>query len=154
MNKIFIFDHFCPDKSFFEISVNHSGRLRCRITNMYGEEGGEGRLLLPSSPLPFPRPSQVRGGARAHNRRHAHKLMDVGVDKIFRDTLLSSLAMGESVLVKLGFDDNDVRHVSDTFRDADEKLLLEQHALQDSEDKLIQSAKDAAWSHRVKQMIE
>ena len=82
--------------------------------------------------------------ARAHNRRHAHKLMDIGVDKIFRDTLLSSLAMGESVLAKLGFDDTDVRHVSDTFRDADEKLLLEQYAMHESEEKLIQSAKDAA----------
>jgi len=82
--------------------------------------------------------------ARAHNRRHAHKLMDVGVDKIFRDTLLSSLAMGESVLAKLGFDDTDVRHVSDTFRDADEKLLMEQYAMHESEEKLIQSPKDAA----------
>ena len=82
--------------------------------------------------------------ARAHNRRHAHMLMDVGVDRIFRDTLLSSLAMGESVLSKLGLDESNVRHVSDTFRDADEKLLLEQYAMHESEDKLIQSAKDAA----------
>ena len=70
--------------------------------------------------------------------------MDIGVDHIFRDTLLSSLAMGESVLSKLGLDENDVRHVSDTFREADEKLLLEQYAMQDSEDQLIQSARDAA----------
>jgi glutathione-regulated potassium-efflux system ancillary protein KefC len=82
--------------------------------------------------------------ARAHNRRHAHKLMHVGVDRIFRDTLLSSLAMGETVLSALGLDDNAVRRVSDTFREADEKLLIEQFALQDSEDRLIQSAKDAA----------
>ena len=82
--------------------------------------------------------------ARAHNRRHAHKLMDVGVDKIFRDTLLSSLAMGETVLERLGLDDKDVRHVSDTFREADEKLLVEQYAMHESEEKLIQSSKDAA----------
>ncbi len=82
--------------------------------------------------------------ARAHNRRHAHKLMDIGVDRIFRDTLLSSLAMGESVLEKLGLDQNDVRHVADTFRDADEKLLMEQYAMHESEEQLIQSAKDAA----------
>lgn len=82
--------------------------------------------------------------ARAHNRRHAHKLMDVGVNHIFRDTLLSSLAMGESVLTKLGLDEKDVRHVADTFREADEKLLLEQYAMRDSEDRLIQSARDAA----------
>ena len=82
--------------------------------------------------------------ARAHNRRHAHKLMDVGVDKIFRDTLLSSLAMGETVLEKLGLDENDVRHVSGAFRDADEKLLIEQYAMHESEEQLIQSARDAA----------
>jgi hypothetical protein len=52
--------------------------------------------------------------------------------------------MGESVLSALGFGDNDVRHISGTFREADEKLLLEQFAVRDSEEKLIQSAKDAA----------
>ena len=82
--------------------------------------------------------------ARAHNRRHAHKLMDVGVDYIFRDTLLSSLAMGESVLTALGFGEKEVRHISGAFREADEKLLIEQFALQDSEEQLIQSARDAA----------
>jgi voltage-gated potassium channel Kch len=82
--------------------------------------------------------------ARAHNRRHAHKLMDAGVDHIIRDTLLSSIAMGERVLEKLGLDDNDVRHVSAMFRERDEKLLFEQHAIQDSEKKLIQSSRDSA----------
>lgn len=82
--------------------------------------------------------------ARAHNRRHAHKLMDVGVDHIVRDTLLSSLAMGETVLQGLGLEDDDARHVSNMFREHDERLLLEQHAIQHSEEQLIQSAKDAA----------
>ena len=82
--------------------------------------------------------------ARAHNRRHAHKLMDIGVDHIIRDTLLSSIAMGEVVLDGLGLDENDVRQVSDMFRERDEKLLLEQHAIQDSEKQLIQSARDSA----------
>ena len=71
-------------------------------------------------------------------------LFIIGLDLIFRDTLLSSLAMGESVLEKLGLEKNEVRQVSDTFRDADEKLLLEQHALQGSEKRLVQSATDAA----------
>ena len=70
--------------------------------------------------------------------------MDVGVDHIIRDTLLSSIAMGEVVLDGLGLDDNDVRHVSDMFRERDEKLLVEQHAIQDSEKQLIQSARDSA----------
>ena len=45
---------------------------------------------------------QLKIVARARNRRHAHKLMDVGVDHIMRDTLLSSLAMAEFALQDLG----------------------------------------------------
>jgi glutathione-regulated potassium-efflux system protein KefB len=52
--------------------------------------------------------------------------------------------MGGNVLSSLGFGEEEVRHISGTFREADEKLLMEQFALQDSEEKLIQSAKDAA----------
>ena len=40
--------------------------------------------------------------ARARNRRHAHKMMDLGIEHIFRETLLSSLAMTELVLLSLG----------------------------------------------------
>jgi voltage-gated potassium channel Kch len=82
--------------------------------------------------------------ARAHNRRHAHKLMDAGVKHIFRDTLLSSIAMGESVLERIGLTSSDVQHVSEMFLEHDERLLREQHEIQDSEEKLVQSAKNAA----------
>ena len=82
--------------------------------------------------------------ARARNRRHVHKLMDLGVQRVFRDTLLSSLAMAEDVLGSLGYDGDEAAHVARRFREYDEKLLREQHAVHDTEDKLIQSARDAA----------
>lgn len=82
--------------------------------------------------------------ARAHNRRHAHKLMDLGIDLIVRDTLHSSIKMGERVLADIGFDTAEVRRISNTFREHDEKLLIEQHAIHSSEEKLIQSARDTA----------
>ncbi len=82
--------------------------------------------------------------ARARNRRHAHTLMDLGIKDICRETLLSSIALGESVLDKLGFDTDEVEHIGRTFRERDAQLLAEQHAIHDSEDKLIQSAKDTA----------
>ena len=82
--------------------------------------------------------------ARARNRRHAHTLMDLGIKDICRETLLSSIALGESVLDKLGFDTDEVDHIGRTFRERDAQLLAEQHAIHDSEDKLIQSAKDTA----------
>ncbi len=82
--------------------------------------------------------------ARARNRRHAHTLMDLGIKDISRETLLSSIALGESVLDKLGFDTDEVERIGQTFRERDARLLAEQHAIHDSEEKLIQSAKDTA----------
>lgn len=82
--------------------------------------------------------------ARARNRRHAHRLMDIGVQHIFRETLLSSLAMSEQVLTNLGYSEEEAKHVVDSFSERDAALLLEQHAIHDSEEKLIQSSKDTA----------
>ena len=89
----------------------------------------------------FPRLKIV---ARARNRRHAHKLMDLGVDHIIRDTLLSSMAMAEHVLEELKLSADTAKHVAKTFLDRDEALLRDQHAVHDSEEKLIQSHRDAA----------
>jgi monovalent cation:proton antiporter-2 (CPA2) family protein len=82
--------------------------------------------------------------ARARNRRHVHKLMDLGVLHIFRETLLSSLAMSEQVLTALGQSPAEAKHIADSFSERDSQLLLEQHAIHDSEEKLIQSSKDTA----------
>jgi voltage-gated potassium channel Kch len=82
--------------------------------------------------------------ARARNRRHAHALMDLGIEHIFRETLLSSIALSERVLTSLGLDDDDVQHVVTMFRDRDIRLLREQHAIYQSEEELIQSSKDTA----------
>ncbi|NQV85672.1 MAG: NAD-binding protein, partial [Woeseiaceae bacterium] len=82
--------------------------------------------------------------ARARNRRHVHKLMDIGVRHIFRETLLTSLAMSEQILTDLGQTPEDAKHLVDTFSKRDEQLLLEQYAIHESEEMLIQSTKDTA----------
>jgi len=82
--------------------------------------------------------------ARARNRRHAHKLMDLGITHIFRDTLLSSVAMSQSVLGTLGMSDEEANKVANMFLEHDERLLKETHAVHDSEEKLIQSSRETA----------
>ena len=82
--------------------------------------------------------------ARARNRRHAYNLMDLGIEHIFRETLQSSLAMSETVLGSLGLSDTDTKKLTSSFRERDERLLLEQHAIHHSEEQLIQSARDTA----------
>jgi glutathione-regulated potassium-efflux system ancillary protein KefC/glutathione-regulated potassium-efflux system protein KefB len=82
--------------------------------------------------------------ARARNRRHAHGLMDLGIEHIFRETFLSSLTISKHVLTNLGFEEEEVASVSAKFCARDTRLLKEQHAIHDSEEKMIQSAKDTA----------
>ena len=82
--------------------------------------------------------------ARARNRKHALALLDLGIDRVCRETLLSSISMGEDVLGTLGFAKSDKERVSRLFKERDEQLLAEQRALEHSEEALIQSARDTA----------
>lgn len=91
--------------------------------------------------------------ARARNRRHAHKLMDIGVDHIIRDTLLSSVAMSEVVLGRIGKDKAAIKRITKAFVEHDEKLLAAQHAVHDSEEKLIQSSRET-WQELESLLID
>lgn len=86
----------------------------------------------------------LRIAARARNRRHAHLLMDRGVEVIVRETFDASLRLTEQVLESCGLPPDEVRHTIDTFRAHDERTLLAQHGIHDDEAKLIQTAQDAA----------
>jgi glutathione-regulated potassium-efflux system ancillary protein KefC/glutathione-regulated potassium-efflux system protein KefB len=89
----------------------------------------------------FPR---VRIYARARNRYHALRLMDLGVQYFMRDTLLSSLALTEAVLKGLGDTESAAAESVRMFEEFDRTLLKRQQAVQHDETKFIQSAKEAA----------
>jgi glutathione-regulated potassium-efflux system ancillary protein KefC/glutathione-regulated potassium-efflux system protein KefB len=82
--------------------------------------------------------------ARARNRRHAHRLMDLGIAHIERETYRSSLALTEQVLVGLGLSPRQARHAVGTFRAHDERALADAHAIYQDREKLVQSVREAA----------
>jgi len=82
--------------------------------------------------------------ARARNRRHEYKLMDIGVEHIFRETFLSSVALGKQVMINLGIDAKDASRLADAFETYDRELIIQQHAVHHDEEQLIQTVKDAA----------
>jgi glutathione-regulated potassium-efflux system protein KefB len=82
--------------------------------------------------------------ARARNRRHAHRLMDAGIEEIVRETYFSSLYLSEQVLKGLGLGEAEARRMVDTFRQHDERTLKAQHAFHDDESQIIQSSRQAA----------
>ena len=78
--------------------------------------------------------------ARARNRQHAFKLMDLSVDKVVRETLDGSLELTRNVLEGLGFSPEVAAERVNRFRMHDEKVLAEQHLVYDDEAALLQSA--------------
>jgi voltage-gated potassium channel Kch len=82
--------------------------------------------------------------ARARNRRHAHLLMQRGVDGLVRETFGSSLELTEQVLIELGQGPATAHRTIKQFRSADERALRESVEFYDDEKRLIQNAKQVS----------
>ena len=82
--------------------------------------------------------------ARARNRRHAHKLMDLSVAGFVRETFFSSLRLAEVVLGELGIGEDEARRTVHVFRQRDEQSLIETHAYANDETQLIQNNQQVA----------
>ncbi|OOG53655.1 monovalent cation:proton antiporter-2 (CPA2) family protein [Rhodanobacter sp. C03] len=81
--------------------------------------------------------------ARARNRQHVFRLMDLGVDDPVRETFHSSLKMTRKTLEALGLSHELAVDRVERFRRYDEDLLRKQSLVYDDETKLIQSTRDA-----------
>ena len=81
--------------------------------------------------------------ARARNRMHAYRLMDLGVSKILRETWHSSVAMSEAVLIDLDFTAEHARRTAQRFAEHDEETLRKQYAIYDDETQFAQSVQQA-----------
>jgi glutathione-regulated potassium-efflux system ancillary protein KefC/glutathione-regulated potassium-efflux system protein KefB len=82
--------------------------------------------------------------ARARNRFHAYRLMDLDCELIERETFRSSLHLAKQVLIALDVPSWDVETTVARFQAHDEKTLVRQHAIYHDETQLIQTSKDAA----------
>jgi glutathione-regulated potassium-efflux system protein KefB len=81
--------------------------------------------------------------ARARNRQHVFRLMDLNVDEIVRDTFFSSLELARHVLLALGYDEATAKEHLRTFREHDERVLANQYPVYDDETALLQTTKEA-----------
>ncbi len=82
--------------------------------------------------------------SRARNRRHAHLLMDRGIEDPVRDTFHSSLKLAELSLTALGIDEDAAARAVRLFQDHDEANLRAAHEFHTDEKQLIQNAQQAA----------
>lgn len=86
----------------------------------------------------------IRVYARAVDRFHAYRLMEVGVDAVFRELFGSSVDLAKAVFVSLGVPARDAESITKTFKEYDETLVREQYHLRGDETAMILSAREAA----------
>ncbi|WHZ19922.1 MAG: Glutathione-regulated potassium-efflux system protein KefB [Rhodanobacteraceae bacterium] len=88
---------------------------------------------------------QLKIIARARNRQHAFRLMDLTSepDDVVRETFHSSLKMARLTLTALGMDKEQADAVVELFRKHDEKLLRDQHLVYDDDVALRQTTREA-----------
>ena len=82
--------------------------------------------------------------ARARNRQHAIKLMDLGVRYFVRETYYSSLELAQNTLEALGLTRADAEESIRRFDIHDRKMLDQQRLAGEDEQKLIQTVQQAA----------
>jgi glutathione-regulated potassium-efflux system protein KefB len=80
--------------------------------------------------------------ARARNRQHAFRLMDMGVAAI-RETLHSSVEMGKMAFLSLGIRQEQADDYARLFLEHDEHIMAEQYLVHDNDAALIASAEEA-----------
>ncbi len=82
--------------------------------------------------------------ARARNRQHAFRLMDLDVRYTIRETFVSSLEMSEKVLETLGLSKSKAVETVRLFRAHDEATIRKQQAVKDDESKFLQTTRESA----------
>src|SRR6185312_3980219 len=79
--------------------------------------------------------------ARARDRAHAHRLLDLGVAALRRETFLASLDLTRELLKGLGYSDRIANRTVNTFKAHDERRLIEDYKLASDVEKLQERAR-------------
>jgi glutathione-regulated potassium-efflux system protein KefB len=80
--------------------------------------------------------------ARARNRQHVHRLLDLGAVPV-RETFHSALEMSRQALLGLGLDEDQANARIRRFQRHDEEVLAAQHEVYDDAAAVIQTAREA-----------
>ena len=89
---------------------------------------------------------------RAVDRAHAHQLLQLGVELIYRETVGSAVDLSVAALRQLGIRGNLAWRAGQTFKEHDEKLLREQTAFLDDEKMYI--TKSVQYRHILAEMLQ
>ncbi len=82
--------------------------------------------------------------ARARNRQHVHRMMDLGIDDVERETFLASLELTKDLLKGLGTPDARAKWIIEMFKESDERRLYDDYKHYTDDEKIrIQALKQS-----------
>jgi monovalent cation:proton antiporter-2 (CPA2) family protein len=81
--------------------------------------------------------------ARAFDRAHAHKVLMLGVDHVYREVFGSSMDMARDALQQLGKTQEDAGRITSLFRQHDDRFLRKAAQFTDDQKKLVDIAKQS-----------
>lgn len=79
--------------------------------------------------------------ARARNRQHVHKLMDLGIQEMRRETFLAAIELSRDLLEGLGIASSEARRMTEAFADLDRRRLYDDYEHASDREKLELNAK-------------
>ncbi len=82
--------------------------------------------------------------ARARNRQHAYRLMDLGIVELRRETFLSAVELTRDLLSGLGLPSAEIKRVTNAFVEHDRKRLYDDYADASDDVKLQARARQSA----------
>ena len=95
----------------------------------------------------FPRPvlhsfPHLKLYLRAHSRLEAYEFLDMGEEKIYRETLESSMAMSVDIMSDLGIPHQKAERIAKRYRENDERMIREMAKPRHDEKEYIGRAKE------------
>ncbi|MET0331864.1 MAG: monovalent cation:proton antiporter-2 (CPA2) family protein [Dyella sp.] len=138
-------------RRFGTLNVYFGDPTRAELLRAAGADKAEVFVLATDDPETSLRTAQLvkkqfphlRIIARARNRQHVFRLMDMGIEEPVRETFHSSLKLTRKTLEALGLSTELATDRVERFRRQDEKLLQTQALIFDDETKLVQSTREA-----------
>lgn len=79
--------------------------------------------------------------ARARNRQHVHKLMDLGIQEMRRETFLAAIQLSQDLLEGLGMPESEARRLTTAFAELDRRRLYDDYEHASDREKLELNAK-------------
>jgi glutathione-regulated potassium-efflux system protein KefB len=138
-------------RRFGTLNLFFGDPARAELLRAAGADKAEVFVLATDDPETNLRTAQVvkqqfphlRIVARARNRQHVFRLMDLGIEEPVRETFHSSLKLTRKTLEALGLSTELATDRVERFRRQDEQLLQTQALIFDDETKLVQSTREA-----------